>query len=374
MKLFVSALVSALGLALSIAAVNVAWADTAPISTAPSQCHGSFNPYEYTRAALAECGIPTYPATVTALPGGGELYSYYEPNGSLFAKTAVPPAGFDPATADASQLAEYGYSPRPADTTDLAEWERMVSVPRSLPESFMPDLGGFSFSASEASSNWSGYITKEGSFTNAEADYTEPSFNNSVCGESAEVTWAGLGGGPKATEGSALFQDGTAHSNNLSIGLSNHQPWWEIATGKTGTAQAFPQSGTAAPGDFITAITNDESEPGYVSFSVVDYTSGKTWQDTVARKGATPKPATAEMIAERPEIKGKLVPHLSDFSTLSFESDEADQETVAKSLSSFSTELLYITSNGKAGERWLAYPSESLNQYGGFTDTWYNCS
>jgi hypothetical protein len=374
MKPTATALISAAVLGLNVAAVNVAWADTTPSSSPPSECHGSFSAYEYTRAALEECGIATYPATVTTLRGGGHLYSYYAPDGSLFAKTALPPTGFDPMGADAAQLAEYGYPPRPAGAAEMAGWERLVSVPRSTPEPFMPNLAGFGFSASRASSNWSGYITKEGGFTYSEADYTEPSFNNSVCGESAAVTWAGIGGGPNATEGSALFQDGTAHSNNYSIGFSNHQPWWEIATGESSTAQAFPQGGTAAPGDSMTAIANDESEPGYVSFTVVDYTSNKTWQDIVARKGATPKPATAEMIAERPKINKKLAPHLSDFGTLYFNSDEADQETIEHWLTSFSTEFLYMTAGGKAGERWLAYPSEELGQYGGFTDTWYNCS
>jgi hypothetical protein len=97
----------------------------------PPDCEGSFEPYDYTPAALEACGIPVFPATVEALPGGGERYSYYEPTGTLFEETTVPPPGFDPVGATAEELAEYGFPPRPtplASPGEQAEWERTVSL------------------------------------------------------------------------------------------------------------------------------------------------------------------------------------------------------------------------------------------------------
>lgn len=354
---------------LTVIALGLASAVSTASAEATPDCQGSFNPYDYTREELAECDIPTYPATVTELPGGGQLYSYYEPDGELFSKTSVPPEGFDPTSATEDQLAEYGYPPRPTDPTEEAEWEQAVSIPRSTPEPFMPDVTGFS--ASLSNSHWSGNITTGGGFTYAEADYTEPSFDNTVCNASAEVTWAGIGGGPNATSGSALFQDGTAHSNKLNIGFSNHQPWWEIAfQNKSSSAHQFANGATASAGDAVTAITDTQSQPGYVSFSVFDYTKGQTWQATVARNGATPNPATAEMIAERPSVSGSF-PALSDFGSLFFNSDEVAKSGIEQYLSNFSTEPIFMI--GESGKT-LGYPGFVQPSIGQFNIGWQHCS
>jgi len=368
MKRMITALIATMALGLGLGAAG-AWAEAQPSSTPPSECHGSYNPYNYTRSALEACGIPTYPATVTALPDGGQLYSYYRPDGALYAKTTTPPEGFDPSSASDEELAEYGYPPRPSSplSPQQKEWERMVSISRTKPEPFMVDVP--SFSASLTNSHWSGHITTKGGFTYAEADYIEPSYDNSVCGSSAEVTWAGIGGGPGATESSYLFQTGTAHSNNLNIGFANHQPWWEIASGTGGgEAKPFANKAVASAGDTVVAITDTQSEPGSVSFSVIDYTSSQSWQTTVPLKGRSANPATAEMIAERPKVGGSF-PNLSKFGTLVFESNKAAQEGFALYLNEFSNEGIFMFN----GASELASPT-SLGAQGLFEVTWKHCS
>jgi hypothetical protein len=278
----------------------------------------------------------------------------------------------EPSSASAGQLAEYGYPPRPANPLEESNWEQMVSIPRTTPEPFMPDVSGFSAATvgSGPNSHWSGFITTSGNFTYSEADYTEPTFNNSNCNASAEVTWAGIGGGPNATKGSALFQDGTSHSNKLNTGFANHQPWWEIViVGQSSSAQQFANGAVASAGDVVTAVTDTQSSPGYVGFSVYDFSSGQQWNATVPRNGRTPNPATAEMIAERPLVNGSF-PALSDFQTLHFNSNEVAQNGLEQSFSNFDNDSIFMTGSGG---KTLATPG-ALNGSGGFDDTWNHCS
>jgi hypothetical protein len=368
MRRIIKTLIATIALVLSMGGASAVADSNAPSSTPPANCQSSFNPYDYTAEALEACGIPAYRATVTTLPSGGQRYSYYQPDGILYAETTMPPEGFDPRTASDRELAEYGYPPRPIAplAPQQEEWERMVSIPRTTPEPFMVKVD--SFSASLESSDWSGRITDKGGFTYAESDYTEPSFDNSVCGESAEVTWAGIGGGPNASKGSYLFQTGTAHSNNLDIGFANHQPWWEIASGEGGSkAQPFASKAVASAGDTLVAITDTQSDPGKVSFSVIDYTSSQTWQTTVALKGRTASPATAEMIAERPKVN-ESYPALSKFGSLVLDSNKAAQEGFALYLNEFPNEGIFMIN----GASELANPT-SLGAQGLFEVAWQHC-
>jgi hypothetical protein len=111
-----------------------------------------------------------------------------------------------------------------------------------------------------------------------------------------------------------LVQDGTTHATNL----QNHQPFWEVATASGGgSGQAFPQGGAARANDTIVTVADTQSQPGYASFSVYDYTTGASWNATVYLHGASSS-GTAEVVAERPQVGGSY-PQLSDFGTLTFQ-------------------------------------------------------
>jgi hypothetical protein len=331
-----------------------------PSSSPPPDCHGSFNPYAYTPAALATCGISSASASVSNLPGGGHLYAYSDANG-VVEETAMPPAGFDPATATAAQLEEYQYPARPTDFTGLELWLKLVSIPRQAPEPFVPVLtNGYE---AVPSSNWSGYVGTSGAFTYAEGEYTEPSYNNSVCSGSVAVTWAGLGG---YVGSSALAQDGTSHNTNL----GNHQPWWELLP-TYGSLQVFPQGGASSNGHVVVAVTDTGSNPGYVDFDVYDLSSNTTWQTSKPLNGLNPS-GSAEVIAERPMKVGGGFPQLSDFQTFSVSYAAAGQNGgLAYPLDDYSTSPINMYENGSGGGDLLANVG-SLGS--GFADFWDHCS
>jgi hypothetical protein len=342
-------------------------ADAAPLSTPPANCQGSFNPYSYTRAALSACSIPTYPASLSSLPGGGVLYSYTGPNG-LYSETIMPPAGFDPTTATAAQLAEYAYPPRPASAQAMPLWDEMVSIPRTTPEPFMPVVSGFS--AALTNNHWSGYITAGGGFTYAEDEYVEPTYNETVCPNSAAVQWAGLGGGPNSVNGSVLVQTGTAHSSGSThIGLANHQPWWEIPIkGASSSAEPFGNSADANNGDLMVAVADTQSDSGSVVFDVYDFTTSETWQAIEPLNGRTPNPATAEIITERPELSNNTYPALSDFTSVINFATLAAQDGLADYLYLDSPTAITMNNGGDT----LATPGALVV---GYADTWGpNCS
>ena len=182
----------------------------------------------------------------------------------------------------------------------------------------------------------------------SEADFTEPTYTTSSCSNDADITWAGIGGGPNAVNGSSLLQTGTTHGTNL----SNHQPFWENFP--TTTGQPFPQSGSASPGNAITGVVDTQAQPGSVVFSVYDETTGQSWT-TTKKLSSKPNPATAEMITERPKM-GKTYPELSNFGTLGFVSDEAAQGGLEHGLNTFSTQAINMTQDGSSSALSLTTP------------------
>lgn len=59
-------------------------------------------------------------ASASAMPGGGTVYRYNTPGAPTY--VTVPPAGFNPFTATAQQLAEYNFPRRPTNSSALALW------------------------------------------------------------------------------------------------------------------------------------------------------------------------------------------------------------------------------------------------------------
>src|SRR5690349_13638285 len=98
-------------LPLFVAVVNPGIASSA---AAPPDCSSSFTPYSFTPAQLSTCGITTFPQDGTnGLAAGGSTVNYTV-DGALI-QILIPPAGFDPSTASAAQLDQYGFPPQPKD-------------------------------------------------------------------------------------------------------------------------------------------------------------------------------------------------------------------------------------------------------------------
>lgn len=106
----------------------------------------------------------------------------------------VPPKGFQPLTATAAQLTEYGLPARPKSKADLARWEKEVRRAKSVtPPPFLTESHSRAYST-YSSNNWSGYVAtgSTGAFHQAEAWYWEPTYYSSSCSTNAAVEWANL--------------------------------------------------------------------------------------------------------------------------------------------------------------------------------------
>lgn len=92
----------------------------------PADYPQSYNPYTVAKSFLQHCKDGVYPVQkVLSLKGGGNAYVYDV--AGVRTTDLVPPAGFDPLTASASQLAEYGYPPRPSGGQALKTWMMFMS-------------------------------------------------------------------------------------------------------------------------------------------------------------------------------------------------------------------------------------------------------
>lgn len=350
-------------LTLGLQAVLEGFASAAPISTPPSDCSSSFDPYAYTPSALSSCGIKTFPRTsVTQLSDGGSSYNYQEPGG-IVAQGLVPPYGFDPTTATNAQLRANGFPPRPAATAALAKWERLVTTGHAASQpSFLAALPNTQADI-VYSAPWSGYVVTGSfhQFYDAEMEYNEPRFGNSVCPTNEEVTWAGIGG----WYNDGLEQAGTAH--NVS-GMSNHQGWYEVWP----LQNINPLNFYASYGDDVDALAYENS-PTQFFFALSDYTNNTYKSLTVNVPSGYWSGTAGEGIAERPRVNGVLT-DLSNFGTLNVIDSWANDFSIDTypPAPSGSRHGAYMTNNGTSSGRLMAYPGP-IGSYGAFSDTQTSC-
>jgi hypothetical protein len=339
-------------LPLFAAVVNPGIASSA---TAPPDCSSSFDPYSFTPAQLATCGFTTFPqASTNGLAAGGSAVNYTV-NGALV-QILVPPAGFDPSTASAAQLDQYGFPPQPKDPAALAGWQALMSAwtGAAAAPPFLAETTATSDTVTKT--NWSGYAVTgpSGQFTQASANYDEPTFGSSRCSTNSETTWAGIGG---FSSNSALGQDGTAHNV---VGLANHQAWWEVLPGVAMTAINL----TTAAGHNFFASTRRIT--GGYQFFVEDEATGSSQALNVMINNYSG--TSAEAIAERPNIGG--LTNLSNFGTLTFTQSLANGNGINTYNPQGVRHGIHMINN--AGSP-LADPS-AIGSGGSFTDTQVSCS
>src|ERR1022692_962151 len=151
-------------------------------------------------------------ATAAAVtPHGGHVYTFSVDGGE--ATSVVPPAGFNPLTADASTLQEMNFTPRPTDSAGLARWisemraYKRTDLPAyceaSATTSRSPQLSAISTAASLAgepidahlhNENWSGYLYNYSNTTAAIAHWTQNGAAACGCTNPLESSWVGIGG------------------------------------------------------------------------------------------------------------------------------------------------------------------------------------
>lgn len=330
----------------------------ASAATAPLDCNSSFDPYAYTQAAVSACGYQTFPlAVVNALPGGGSSYEYLV-NGATV-RFYVAPKGFDPSTATAAALDEYGFPPRPTEATALSRWQNQMSAWNGsvTPPPFLAETHTSNDSVTYG--NWSGYAVTGGAdtYTHAEAWFIQPTFGSSRCSTNAESTWAGIGGYYGSSDD--LAQDGTAHNEP---GIGDGQAWWEIVPGYNAVPVNlyghYPYQFDAS----VRWLGNA------YRFYMYDYDSGTTVALDVG--SSTYSGDSAEAIAERPEIGGSDS-NLSNFGTLVFTQTEANGVYFNNYSSNGIRHGIHMVNPDNGDD--LADP-DTISSYGYFTDTQKNCN
>lgn len=274
-------------------------------------------------ATLAAAGLAAVYPTITALEDGGSLYMYTV--AGHVERAAYPPATFNPLTASAGALEEYGLPPRPGGGVALQQWTqlfsgatfaqpatRLIMVPNESTTSVGTPTGACLYSSTTVTNVrtpiWAGYVNHHAAnaYTDAGVAYTEPTTTSSVpCGAEAVSIWAGIGGYGSAS----VIQDGTL-SSDPAEGWS-HLVWYEDYP------DAAVSAGTnISAGDYVDAVVHYNSTTGNATYIVKDVTTNQ-----IVLSKQVPAPHyngdTAEYIVERPgKTNGPGNFNLLDFSDI----------------------------------------------------------
>src|SRR3954451_2790503 len=100
-----------------------------------------------------------------------------------------------------------------------------VASPRAPVLSHRPVLHAAAATSTETSSNWAGYVTTGGSFSNVTATWVQPTVTCTPGVVSYSSFWVGLGGYGDGSQ--ALEQIGT-DADCTGSGRPVHSAWWEI--------------------------------------------------------------------------------------------------------------------------------------------------
>jgi hypothetical protein len=309
-------------------------AASAPQGGAP--CGSSFDPYNYTAAQIAACGYSVYPAQAPALlpavkggSGTGTAVSYKLGN-AVVATQLIPPSGFRPETASASELEQYGFPARPSGGEALARWQMEMSKWQgSAPAApFLTAVSAHTnaYADTETSGNWAGYVIESTNqtFEHAEGWYEEPQRYSSRCTSNlTESTWAGLGGWNGADD--VLAQNGTAMGVP---GMADHQAWWEFYPFNS----MVPINFSATQGQEFDASVRWLGDSGGQSneyrFWFYNFATGKTdafntFEDAVGGNPQDFPSHTAEVVIERVTVNNRLT-NLLNFGVLYVDAAQAN--------------------------------------------------
>lgn len=271
----------------------------------PAYCAG--DPYALSAEQQSQCGDKTYALTsVQNQSDGWTRYTYATPNNPTW--TVLPPAGFDPVTAPADELATYGIPPKPpaTDPTGLSQWTAAVSrMSWVTPPARLVAIANATFGPPLSTSDdvWAGYLDYEPSsyFHYTYMQFVQPSELASRCDPNdAAGIWTGLGG----WDNNDFGQDGTYMGAGLPLG--QYQAWYETDLGPIYGINLF-----ATPG------WNFLLQTSYVNGSYrYNFYNSYTGQNAVYYVGDSRFYGdAADYIIERPTVNGNPT-NLSNFGTL----------------------------------------------------------
>jgi len=299
-----------------------------------------------------------HPVATRGLSHGGTGYFFCQ--GGYEGMVPSPPAGFDPLTASASELAEYGFPARPGAGLALKTWQQAVSD--WSPSAAVPALDVTNQRAG-TNSHWSGYVAHPnsgGHYVTAEATITQPAYHSptSGCAAGYLVSWAGIGG----YNSNSLIQDGTEIDQG-----ATYIPWYEWL-GSSGSINITTMPDvTVHAGDQVFIYVTYESSNHLVDFYISDSDGTGHSYETSLGTGDFDG-STAEWIDERPLVNGSF-PNLAHYDSDSWTGAEvennASQYVYAKNTGSQTA----VTMVGNDGN--LSVPGTLGTS--SFTDTYKNC-
>jgi hypothetical protein len=206
----------------------------------------------------------------------------------------------------------------------------------------------------QTSSNWSGYVAVNGTFSAVTASWTTPTV---TCSSSTTYSahWIGIDGDTSST----VEQDGSP----------SYDAWYEIYGDDSldggAEVELSPSTYPVKHGDAMSATVSVSGGDKW-TLAISDATSPDVWSYSTQITFSGAVQSSAEWIAERPEVGSKLS-SLADFGSVTFTAADATDASASGPISAFDYAPMEMlgTSNDV-----LAAPG-ALNGTGdGFTDTW----
>jgi hypothetical protein len=245
----------------------------------------------------------------------------------------IPPPGFDPFVAKATELRLYGFPPMPDEPHHLARYRRVFHhLKRKLlfvepafqvnPDRFHGPRKPKVITNTQTSSGWSGAVVRRPqgeSFRWIEGDFTIPNVDAPTDGSFYSATWIGIDGDP----GIQVLQAGVACdvSRSGSSVQSSFYLWWEWFP----NPEVGIKNIQVSPGDMISLVVCSTQGQGSVEGTVflANRTTGiGTSVALAAPPNLTLLGRSAEWIVEAPTVDGRQA-KLADYGEVFFSECEA---------------------------------------------------
>jgi hypothetical protein len=229
-----------------------------------------------------------------------------------------------------------------------------------------PVAHAHAFNDNVSSTNWGGYaVSATSAFTDAVGSWVQPTATCNSRSRQYASFWVGIDG----YSSNSVEQLGT-DSDCAGRGHPVYYAWWEMYP--AGSVQLSSSTYPVKPGDTLTA----EVKVNGTQFTL-SLTSSEGWKFSTVQSGSGLSQASAEWIAESPEICNGFrctLAQLANFGSVGFTSAQAavgggaDQSISALTASSGPHNITCVTNNGTVRDS-----SSVLNGAGnGFTTTWFH--
>ena len=328
-------------------------------------------------------GQPIEATQVTQLADGG--HSYVWSIGGATVSTNVPPAGFQPSSASAAELSEYGFPPRPTSTAALtlwnAEFDHYQSITPQLWAKQQPEptqTGGQPAATSTLySGNWSGYKAAPPAntgFTEVQGNFKQSAAGSTSCSNSQESQWVGIGGWNTGS----LIQDGTSIVPGRSPEDFAWYEWLSSTGGQSVTEQVFDnlpvntndpvfQETNANLATNIVTFTMDVSDNGTDYMQYYNLSNAIDYYDGSSAEWINERPCQSMCSSSTPVLYPLTNYESTDWKSLATASGA---DGVVSGLSG----LDYNPIEMKNGNDVLSTPGAYSSSTNSFTDTWKACS